>query len=229
MKIHHSHPWKLKPREAIQLQEDLRTQVEIRPLGEAQIRSVGGVDVGFPHGSGKAHSAVAVLEYPSMQLVDHATAELLTPFPYIPGLLSFREIPAILAALEKLNITPDVLITDGHGMAHPRRFGLACHLGVLLDLPTLGCAKSVFVGEHEMLPEVRGSTKPLVDGQETIGMAVRTRDKVKPVYVSTGQYIDLNSAVRLVLACGSGYRLPEPIRWADRLASRSGSSPTEGM
>jgi deoxyribonuclease V len=157
-----------------------------------------------------------------MQLMDQATAELPTPFPYIPGLLSFREIPVILAALEKLQTTPDVLMTDGHGMAHPRRFGLACHLGVLLDLPTIGCAKSVFVGEHETLPEAQGSTKPLMDGAETIGMAMRTRDKVKPIYVSIGQYVDLSSAVRVVLACGVGYRLPGPIRWADRLASDTG-------
>lgn len=186
------------------------------------IHWVAGVDVGFPRGSGTARAAIAVLDFPSLQLADQTTAELPTPFPYIPGLLSFREIPVILAAMENLLVTPDVLMTDGHGMAHPRRFGLASHLGVLLDLPTIGCAKSVFIGEHETLPEARGSTRPLVDGGETIGMAVRTRDKVKPVYVSIGQYVDLSSAVRVVLACGGGYRLPEPIRQADRLASDKG-------
>lgn len=218
-----SHSWDLAPGEAIQLQQRLRAQVLIAPLPLEQVRTVGGVDVGFREG--KAHAAIVALEFPSLALLESAEAETPVPFPYIPGLLSFREVPAILAALEKLPWLPDVLVCDGQGLAHPRRFGIACHLGVLLDRPALGCAKSILTGRHSDLPEEPGSTAELRADGELVGAAVRTRVGVKPVYVSPGQRCDVPSAVALVLACTRGYRLPEPTRLADRLASRRGPLP----
>lgn len=214
-----THAWDLSPKQAIQIQEALKNQVLVQSLDSKSLKYVAGVDVGFPRGKEIARAAIALMSYPDMKLVDQGIAELPVSFPYVPGLLSFREIPVILAALETLNQPPDLLITDGHGMAHPRSFGLACHLGVLLNLPTLGCAKSVLVGTHNLLPEARGSSTPLCVDDETIGMVVRTRDRVKPVYISVGHRIDLSTAVEIVLKYGAGYRLPEPTRWAHRLAS----------
>jgi len=215
-----THTWDLSPKEAIQIQEELRSRVSISPLDDDAVKYVSGVDVGFPRGKEIARAAIATLSYPSLELVDQGQADLPVAFPYIPGLLSFREIPVILAALEQLNFEPDVLVIDGHGLAHPRKFGLACHLGVLLDIPALGCGKSILVGKHDTLAEARGShTNLCIDG-EVIGAVVRTRHKVKPVYISVGHRIDLPSAVRIILNCGGGYRLPEPTRWAHRLASK---------
>jgi deoxyribonuclease V len=212
--------WDITPSEAIQIQEALRSQVQILPLCFGQIKHVGGVDVGFPKGKETARAAIAVFSYPSIELVDQAVAELPVSFPYVPGLLSFREIPVILKALNKLGVHPDLIITDGHGLAHPRRFGLACHLGVLLDRSTIGCAKSVLIGEYEELTEARGSTSDLVDKGEIIGAALRTRERVKPVYVSSGHRVNQQDATQVVLNCGGGFRLPEPTRWAHQLASR---------
>ena len=214
------HPWDLTPEAAIQLQQKLRSRVLAHPLSSEDIRYIAGADVGFRQE--KARAVVVVLAFPSLQLVDQAIAEIPVTFPYVPGLLSFREMPAILAALEQLKILPDLIMCDGQGMAHPRRFGIACHLGVLLDWPTLGCAKSILVGRHGPLEDHPGSTADLVAGEEVIGKVVRTRKGVKPLVVSIGHRVDLPSAVQLVLACTRGYRLPETTRLADRLASRRG-------
>jgi deoxyribonuclease V len=221
--LSNAHPWDLTPDEAVRLQKLLRARVLVQALELERVQYVGGVDVGFR--DEKARAAVVVLNFPALQVVEQAIAEIPVPFPYIPGLLSFRETPAILAALEQLKALPDVLICDGQGLAHPRRFGIACHLGVLLDRPTLGCAKSILVGRHGALSDAPGSTTELVVGEEVIGIVVRTRKDVKPVYISIGHRIDLPSAVNLVLACTRGYRLPEPTRLADRLASRKGTIP----
>ena len=223
MQISYSHPWDLTPEQAIQLQKTLRARVVQQPLLLRDLRFVAGVDVGFPGDQSRA--AVVVLRFPSLDLVDYEIAEIPVPFPYIPGLLSFREMPAILKALEKLETLPDVFICDGQGLAHPRRFGIACHLGVLIDRPSLGCAKSILVGHHPPLGEAQGSTSELIDRDEVVGAAVRTRQNVKPVYVSIGNLIDLPSAIDLVLACTRGYKLPEPTRLADRLASKKGPLP----
>ena len=223
LRLAHAHPWDLTPQEAIQLQQKLRDQVVIQPLSLEGIRTVAGVDVGFREE--KARAAAVLLSFPTLQLLEHTVAEIPVPFPYIPGLLSFRETPAILKALELLSALPDVILCDGQGLAHPRRFGIACHLGVLLDRPVLGCAKSILAGRHGPLDEAPGSTADLIAGEETIGAAVRTRQGVKPVYVSAGSRVDLASAVELVLACTRGYRLPEPTRLADRLASERGPLP----
>jgi deoxyribonuclease V len=215
----HLHRWDLSPKEAIQVQKKLRSQVIIARLEDTDLRLVAGVDVGLPRGGQVARAAIAVLNYTSMELVDQAIAEGPVHFPYIPGLLSFREMPVILTALEQLHEIPDVFIVDGHGYAHPRRFGLACHLGVWLDIPAIGCGKSILVGKQAPLENLRGSVALLQDGGETIGAAVRTRESVKPVYISFGHRIDLESAIRITLNCGRGVRLPEPTRWAHRLAS----------
>jgi len=224
VQLAHTHPWNLAPDEAVRLQQELRAHVRVEPLDLASLRRVAGVDVGFRGDLTRA--AVVVLSFPDLQVMESAIAEIPTAFPYIPGLLSFREAPAILAALEQLEELPDAILCDGQGLAHPRRFGIACHLGVLLDRPTLGCAKSILVGRHAQLGEEPGATANLVDRGEVVGAALRGRAGVKPVYISIGHRIDLPSAVQLSLACAQGYRLPEPTRLADRLASRKGDLPS---
>lgn len=200
------------------IQAELRARVEtVDRLPE--IRHVAGVDAGFEAGGQVIRAAVAVLSYPDLQPVDRALARLPTRFPYVPGLLSFRELPAVLAAIEGLRVLPDVYLCDGQGLAHPRRFGIACHLGVLLDAPSIGVAKTRLIGCHAEPPQEKGGWTPLMDGEEVIGAVLRTRTGVKPVYVSIGHRLSLSTAVRLVLGCTPRYRLPETTRRAHRLAS----------
>jgi deoxyribonuclease V len=177
---------------------------------------VAGVDVSYHQGM--VCAAAVVLDLPHLKPIEQALVKIPLSFPYIPGLLSFREAPGILAAMEQLSQLPDVLIVDGHGQAHPRRFGLACHLGVWLDLPTIGCAKSILIGELAPLGTKVGSTAQLNLGTEVLGVALRTRTNVKPVYLSIGHRMDLISAAEIILACTKGYRLPEPSRQAHFLA-----------
>lgn len=220
MEIRWLHPWDVSPAEALRLQAELRSQVVAENcLGE--VAAVAGVDVNVR--GQVARAAVVVLRYPDLTLQEVALAEAPVTFPYIPGLLAFREGPAILAACERLRAEPALLIFDGQGLAHPRRMGIATHVGLFLDRPTVGCAKSRLCGEHPELPDRAGAWVPLTDGDEVIGAAVRTRVGVKPVYVSPGQRIDLPTALRYVLACCRGYRLPEPCRLAHTAAGqRSG-------
>jgi len=206
------------PAEAVAIQQALRARVETTDR-LPQIRHVAGVDVGFEDGGRVTRAAVAVLAYPDLQPVDRALARLPTRFPYVPGLLSFRELPAVLAAIEALAVRPDVYLCDGQGLAHPRRFGIACHLGVLIDAPSIGVAKTRLIGSHAEPPPEKGGWTPLQDGDEVIGAVLRTRTGVKPVYVSIGHRVSLATAIRLVLACTRGYRLPETTRQAHRLAS----------
>jgi deoxyribonuclease V len=166
------------------------------------------------------YAAVVVVALPSLELVETAGAVRRARFPYIPGLFTFRELPPLLAAFERLRREPDVLMFDGHGLAHPRRFGLACHAGLLLERPSVGCAKTILVGEPEPLGERRGAQARLVDAGETVGAVVRTRDGVKPVYVSVGHRVDLDSAVRLVLSTTGRLRLPEPLRLAHQATTQ---------
>ncbi len=215
----YNHGWDLSPKEAIQIQNELRSKVVISPFTENNLRLIAGVDVGLPRGAKMARAAIAVLDYATMEQVDQAIAEIPVSFPYVPGLLSFREMPVILAALKRLETRPDLFIVDGHGYAHPRRFGLACHLGIWLNMATIGCGKTVLTGKPAPLQNSRGSVAFLRDEDETIGASVRTRDGVKPVYISVGHLTDLDSAIHIILNCGRGVRLPEPIRWAHRLAS----------
>lgn len=210
------HPWDLAPAQAIALQRELAGRFQFADEPQA-LTSVGGVDVGVRHNVARA--AVAVLRYPELEIIEQSTAEQPVAFPYVPGLLSFREAPAILAALERLDALPDVLIFDGQGYAHPRRMGIATHLGILLDRPTVGCAKSRLCGIAPEPDLERGSYAWLRDGDEVIGAVVRTRTRVRPVYVSVGHKMRLERAITLILSCTRGFRLPEPIRWAHRLAS----------
>jgi deoxyribonuclease V len=213
MKIHTPHSWDLTPTEAVALQKKLAAEIDTRtPLGPYKL--VAGADVSYNRFSPVFYAAVVVLRADDWTVVETQTAIRTTPFPYVPGLLSFREAPALLEAFAKLRHTPDAVMFDGAGFAHPRRCGLACHLGWCLDTPSLGCAKTVLVGECREPGRKRGSLTPLKHKDEVIGMAVRTKDGIKPVYVSVGHKIDLASAVRLVLAAGRGYRLPEPTRQA---------------
>jgi deoxyribonuclease V len=218
VKARRLHGWNLTPREAIALQARLRERV-IREDRIGTVRLVAGVDVGFERDGAITRAAVAVLEFPGLGLVEKAVVRKPTRFPYVPGLLSFREAPAVLAAFERLRLTPDLILYDGQGIAHPRRFGIASHIGLALDSPTIGVAKTRLIGEHRPPPDRRGAWTPLVDAGETIGAVLRTRAGVKPVYVSIGHRVSLEAAVRWVMACTTRYRLPETTRWADRLAS----------
>ena len=218
MKARRFHAWDLTPREAIALQTELRVRVERKDRIGA-VRRVAGVDVGFEQDGRVTRAAVAVLEYPGLALVEEVVVRVATTFPYVPGLLSFREAPAVLAAFGEVRVAPDLILYDGQGIAHPRRFGIASHVGLLLDCPSIGVAKSRLVGAHRMPATRRGAWTPLRDAGELIGAVLRTRAGVKPLYVSIGHRVSLETAVRWTLACTTRYRLPETTRWAHRLAS----------
>ena len=212
------HCWDVSVSEAKEIQRSLAGRVEREgKIGMPEL--IAGVDISGADRSGKSRGAVVVLCYPSMEMVERSVVEMEVVFPYVPGFLSFREMPLILAACERIESTPDLFIADAQGVAHPRRLGLASHLGLVLGVPTVGCAKSVLCGRHGDLGDDPGDRAPLIDGGETVGAALRTRRGVKPVYVSVGHKIDLNEACRWVLACCRGYRLPEPTRLAHKAAS----------
>jgi deoxyribonuclease V len=211
------HNWDVSIEEAIAIQERLRPQVQ-RANGIAldQIRTVAGIDASY-HDIGRA--AIVVLSFPELKIIEQATAKRESIFPYTPGLLSFREGPVVLEAMAALKTLPDVLIFDGQGYAHPRRFGLACHLGLVLDRPSIGCAKTRFIGTYQEPGPNKGDRSPLIDQDEVIGMVVRSRAGTNPLYVSIGHKIDLDTAVEVVLRCVRDYRLPETTRAADHLAN----------
>lgn len=218
MHLHHAHAWGLTPTEAVAVQKRLAPLVEEVPLDLGAVGTVGGLDVSVR--GDRVRAAVVVLRCADLEVVDEATWEGPVAFPYVSGLLSFREVPAILPALERLRALPDVLMLDAQGRAHPRRFGLACHLGVLLDRPALGVAKSILVGRHGPLGAPKGSTADLVHRGEVVGRAVRTREGVKPVYVSVGHRATLDDAVALTLALATRFKLPGPTHLAHRLSYR---------
>lgn len=213
-----SHSWNLTPGQAVQLQHDWAPRVELRDRVDAVYR-LAGVDVGFEAGGSVTRAAVAVLAFPSLELMESAVVRQATVFPYVPGLLSFREIPALCAALDQLEQPPDLILCDGQGYAHPRRFGLACHLGVLRDMPSIGVGKTRLVGAFDPVPDRRGAWSPLIHKEEVVGAVLRTRRGVKPVFVSLGHRLSLDTAVTWVMASTPRFRLPEPIRHAHRLAS----------
>ena len=199
---------------AIALQQRLRGRVERRDrIG--RVRRIAGIDVSIHNG--RARAAVVVMN-PALEVLETSTAEVRATFPYIPGLLAFRELPAITRAYRALERKPELVVVDGHGFAHPRRFGIACHVGVEFDVASIGCGKSLFVGEHAPPAPRRGSWTKLRHRGETVGAALRTRDGVRPVYVSTGHRVSLATAIRWILRLSPRYRLPEPIRAADALA-----------
>lgn len=233
----HSHRWDVAPAEARKIQEELRTHWKGEDVF-GEIRTVAGLDASFvlkesqalkkPAGrwnrlreANRAIGCVVLYRFPEMEELERAYAILPLDFPYVPGLLSFREIPVLLAALRKLNSMPDLLFCDAQGYAHPRRMGLASHLGVVLDQPSIGCAKSLLIGSHKALPQKAGTWVPLIDekaGGDRVGAVVRTRAGVRPIYVSQGHRVSLESSVRLTLAVTDGYRIPRPTRDADHFA-----------
>ncbi len=217
VKVKRLHSWQLSPAQALDMQRRLAAQVS-RNSEVTTPHFIAGVDIAIGRAQGMATGAVVVLSYPELRLVETKVVNGKLDFPYIPGLLSFRESPLTLAACERLTITPDLVLVDGQGIAHPRRMGLASHLGLFLDTPTIGCAKSLLCGRHEAPGEKPGSYAEVVDEGETIGVALRTRLGVNPVYVSIGHKVDLQTAIHWVLKCCRGYRLPEPIRLAHRAA-----------
>jgi deoxyribonuclease V len=222
MRVERLHDWNLTPRDAMALQRELASRVIARgDLSERAVRLVAGCDVAFEKATDRAVGAVVVLRYPEMDVAERVVVESPISFPYVPGLLSFRETPLLAMAFERLKRTPQLVMVDGHGYAHPRRFGLACHLGVMLGVPTIGVGKSRLVGEEAAVGTPRGSRADLVDGAEVIGSLLRTRDGVRPVYVSVGHRIGLDAAERWVLQSARGFRLPEPTRLADRLAGEA--------
>ncbi|MBE0530503.1 MAG: deoxyribonuclease V [Rhodospirillales bacterium] len=216
-----SHPWPATAAEAIALQKRLAPLIET--VGQpTAVRRIAGVDVAFPGGGDITRAAVAVVSFPDLEVVEAAVLEQPTRFPYVPGLLTFREAPAVLALLESLKTTPDLLMVDGQGMAHPRRIGIASHVGLLTGIPTIGAAKSRLIGTHDEPGPARGSRTPLLHGGEVVGTVLRTRTGVRPLYVSIGHRINLEAVIEWVLACAPRFRLPEPTRLADKLSKGQG-------
>ncbi len=219
MQIHHLHEWDLSPAEAIALQKRLATQARFDdPLDLNAVRTVAGVDVSVQENISQA--AVVILSYPALQVIETVTYQMPTPFPYIPGLLTFREGPVLEQAFLQLQTEPDVFIFDGMGRIHPRQMGIATHLGLWLDRPTVGCGKTMFVGDYVEPPPEAGMSAPLMYHGQQIGAILRTRAKVKPVFISVGHRANLASAVELILRCTTRYRLPEPIRAAHNAAGK---------
>jgi len=220
MDIVHRHDWQVTPQQAIELQRQLVAEVNYTtPIDLATVRLVAGVDVSVKNNVSRA--AVVVLSYPDLQVVETVTADMPTPFPYIPGLLSFREGPILEIAFQRLQRVPDVFVFDGMGRIHPRRIGIATYMGLWLNKPTIGCGKTHFIGEYVEPPNTPGAYAPLVDHGETIGAILRTRANVKPVYISVGHLADLDSAIALTMKCTPRYRLPEPIRQAHHAAGET--------
>ena len=215
MRVAELHPWKVSTQQATRIQRSLRARLLLKPLAR-EIRLVAAADVAYSRPTHRMYAAVVAVRLPDFEVVETATAVQLARFPYIPGLFSFREMPPLVRAFERLRSRPDAVLFDGQGLAHPRRLGLACHAGLLLRTPTVGCAKSRLVGEHGPVPVTRGGRADLVHEGEVVGAVVRTRAGVSPVFVSPGHLTDVDSAVELVLRTTGRFRLPEPIRLAHR-------------
>ena len=213
MRVGSLHSWQVSTAQALEIQQRLATQVS-KKSAVTTPRFIAGVDISTGKGEGMATGAVVVLNYPELRVVETKVARGNLNFPYIPGFLSFRESPLTLAACQQLTIAPDLILVDGQGIAHPRRLGLASHLGLLLNTPTIGCAKSLLCGSHEAPSIEPGSYTEVVDKGEIIGVALRTKRGVKPVYVSIGHKVDLQTAIYWIMKCCHGYRLPEPTRLA---------------
>lgn len=205
--------------EAKNIQQELRRHLKIYD-DFGHIKYVGGIDVGYDTSRRMAQASIVIMEWKSLKLVESVQAFVSVDFPYVPGFLSFREIPAILEAMKKLAIQPGLLMVDGQGIAHPRRMGIAAHLGVLLDRPAIGVAKSCLCGRYGMPAEQKGSATPLLDGDEQIGVVLRSRDHVRPLFISPGHRVGMKSAEQLVMHCLTRYRLPEPTRIADKLSKK---------
>ncbi|MGB3587414.1 MAG: deoxyribonuclease V [Tunicatimonas sp.] len=213
------HPWDVSPTEAVKIQRNIREKVRIEPLLDS-IQYVAGADISFDRGSDVFHAGIVILQLPSLKVCGHSLVTTKSTFPYVPGLLSFREMPSLLEAWNQLPTKPDVVVLDGHGIAHPRRLGIASHFGVWVNKPTIGCAKKLLVGMHETLTTEAKSHALIYDNQEVIGVALRSRDNVAPIYVSPGHLTDLESSLSIVSTCLTRYRLPEVTRQAHQLVNQ---------
>lgn len=222
MSLQHNHRWDVTVTEAAAIQAELATHVSLKD-DFPDLTYVAGIDVGFEDDGKTCRAAVAVLDYSTLALCNQSIAKTPCRLPYIPGYLSFREVPAVLKALDALDPLPGMLLCDGQGIAHPRRLGIASHLGVLTGLPCIGVAKSRLVGVYKTLPQAKGSTVPLMDKNERIGTVLRSRDNVKPLFISPGHRVSMDTSVSIVKACLTKYRLPETTRFAHRLASGTGT------
>lgn len=219
-----THEWNVTPKEAVAIQKELQSKIIIEEYS-GEIKTIAGADISLNMFSDIAYAGIIVLSYPDLIPIGHAVVKSKINFPYIPGLLSFREIPALMKAwniLKKKNLIPDILVVDGQGTAHPRGMGIASHFGYLLNHPTIGCAKSILYGTHNELPETPGSVEYLLDThhpEKTIGALVRTKQRTKPIIVSPGYKIDLEQSIEIMKNCGRGYRIPEPTRLAHNLVN----------
>jgi deoxyribonuclease V len=226
MEIYRQHPWDLTPQEAIALQQSLRQEIITTDQAEPteRLQTVAGIDVGFEDDGNTTRAAVVALSFPDLQVIEKSVARRPTAFPYVPSLLSFREVPAVLEALTRLKVTPDLLLCDGQGTAHPRRFGIACHIGLLTNCRSIGVGKSRLVGTHPDVPDEKGAWVALKHQGEIIGAVLRTRVGTKPLYISPGHRISLETAIDVVMRCTTKYRLPETTRQAHKLASETPSA-----
>lgn len=219
--------WDVTPARARELQRELaghvRCEDDLPP-----VKLLGGVDVSMQRFATEGFAAVVVLAFPSLEVVEVSSVRMPLSMPYVPGLLSFRELPLVLAAWDRLQQKPDLVLVDGHGIAHPRGLGIASHLGLAIDRPTIGCAKSILVGHHEELGPSRGDRQPLLYKDRQLGYALRTKDRVNPLYIACGHRISLDTATRWVLECTRGYRLPEPTRQAHLAANAARRAALEG-
>jgi deoxyribonuclease V len=219
MKCNGLHNWDVTPKEALEIQNGLQKKLSLKAVFK-KIEKIGGVDVSYAKRTNALKAAIVILSFPSLEIIETVEKRGRCNFPYVPGLLTFREGPIILEAFEKLKELPDVLLFDGQGIAHPRRMGIAAHLGILLDLPTIGCAKSLLCGEFEEPMKEKGSRSFILDKEEIVGVALRTRVNVKPLFVSPGNKIDLKTSIEIALASSSHFRIPVPLRWAHSLSQR---------
>jgi len=219
MLVKQLHPWDLTFQEATSVQKDLKCRLTFPPL-KKRVKLVAGADISYSKKDPRLFAVVVVMQIPGMEIVEVQSEVGLSPFPYVSGFLAFRELPILCPVFEKIKNTPDVVICDGQGIAHPRGMGLAAHLGLLLNIPTIGCAKSRLIGEYDPVPEERWSQSSLLYKEKIVGAVVRTRAKVKPVFISPGNHIDLESSVKVVKQCVTRYRLPEPTRQAHRLVNQ---------
>jgi deoxyribonuclease V len=221
--------WDVDPKKAIEIQNEIRSRVKIEPF-RSDIKYIGGADVSLNMFSTDIYAGIIVLEQSTLEVVTYSVIKAKTTFPYIPGLLSFREVPALLEVWNKLKIKPDVLVVDGQGIAHPRKIGIASHIGVLLDLPTIGCAKSPLYGKFDEVGKTAGSLSYIHDSrnyepikynkEEVIGVALRSKERSKPLIISPGHKTNVDDALEIVLKCLRGYRLPEPTRLAHELVNQ---------
>lgn len=219
MNIPFLHPWKVSPAEAREIQEKLRKRLRLRPP-RAPLKTIAAGDVAYSREDDMTYAAFLLFTYPDLTFLESASAKGRASFPYIPGFLTFREAPILLKAFSRLKTRPDLILIDGQGIAHPRFMGIAAHIGLILNLPAIGCAKSRLIGTHEELAPDRGKAVPLLVGDRTAGMVLRTRAGVKPVYVSPGHKMNMETSVKIVLSLCRGYRIPEPLRQAHMFVSK---------